>query len=174
MTVFFKSSDRKVIISDIKIIVFTMKIFKNTVTHVVKVRKSCNDFFQADDSSKKLTNEFNFTTTMIPQFDLFPFIFGRNWIRQKDISKLTDLKYILWILQARKSWLIYCQVIVFHFLQWKMLWQGKWAENGPQWLNNVCMHLACTYMLLVYTFYNVKIFLPKKMHKAQVRYDGIF
>ena len=50
----------------------------------------------------------------------------------------------------------------------------KMGWNGPQWLNNACMHLACTYMLLVYTFYNVKIFLPKKMHKAQVRYDGIF
>ena len=48
-------------------------------------------FFQADVSSKKRTNEFDFTT-MIPQGDLFSFgFFGRNWRHQKDISKLTDL-----------------------------------------------------------------------------------
>ena len=130
---------------------------------------SSQRFYQ---KTKKQTKKFDFTAT-IPPFDLFSFCFWKKVKTPKRHFKI-NLKYILWILQARKSWLIYCQVIVFHFLQWKMLWQGKWAENGPQWLNNVCMHLACTYMLLVYTFYNVKIFLPKKMHKAQVRYDGIF
>ena len=28
---------------------------------------------------------------MIPQVDLFSFVFGRNWRHQKDTSKLTDL-----------------------------------------------------------------------------------
>ena len=47
-------------------------------------------FFQADVSSIKRTNEFYFTT-MNPHFDLFSFVFGRNWRHQKDILKLTAL-----------------------------------------------------------------------------------
>ena len=41
---------------------------------MLKVRQSRNDFFQADDSSKKRTDEFDFTT-IIPQVDLFLFVF---------------------------------------------------------------------------------------------------
>ena len=40
----------------------------------IKVRQSRNDFFQANVSSKKQTNEFYFTT-MKPQVDLFWFVF---------------------------------------------------------------------------------------------------
>ena len=50
-----------------------------------------NEELKADVSSKKQTNKFDFTT-MIPQVDLFLFVFsGRNWRHQKDISKKTDL-----------------------------------------------------------------------------------
>ena len=46
---------------------------------------------KANDSSKKWTNEFDFTT-MIPQVNLFLFIFSKKLKRhQKDILKLTDL-----------------------------------------------------------------------------------
>ena len=49
-------------------------------------------FFQADGSSKKWMNEFNFTTT----YDtlgwlVFIRFFRRNWRHLKDISKSTDL-----------------------------------------------------------------------------------
>ena len=40
----------------------------------LKVRQSCIDFFQADVSFKKRMNKFYFTT-MIPQVDLFSFVF---------------------------------------------------------------------------------------------------
>ena len=55
-----------------------------------KGQTKSKQFFQADVSSKKRTNEFYFTT-MKPQVDLFSFVFGGNWRHQKDISKLTDL-----------------------------------------------------------------------------------
>ena len=42
--------------------------------HSLKVRRSRNDFFQTHISSKTRTNEFNFTT-IIPQVDLFSFVF---------------------------------------------------------------------------------------------------
>ena len=42
------------------------------------------------NSSKKQTKKFDLTI-MIPQVDLFLFVFGRIWRHQKDISKLTDL-----------------------------------------------------------------------------------
>ena len=47
-------------------------------------------FFQANVSSKKRTNEFDFTT-MIPKVDLFSFVFLEKIEDTKDISKLTDL-----------------------------------------------------------------------------------
>ena len=34
----------------------------------------------------------NFTTTMVPQVELFLFVFWENWIHQKDISKLTGIE----------------------------------------------------------------------------------
>ena len=40
----------------------------------VKVRQSRNDFFKPRILQKKQTNEFDFTT-MIPQVDLFSFVF---------------------------------------------------------------------------------------------------
>ena len=39
---------------------------------------------------KKQTKQLDFTT-MVPQVELFLFIFWENWRHQKDISKLTDL-----------------------------------------------------------------------------------
>ena len=45
--------------------------------HLLKVRQSRNDFFQADVSSKKQRNEFYFTA-MEPQVDLFSFIIWRK------------------------------------------------------------------------------------------------
>ena len=66
------------------------KVIRNFV--ILKVRQGRNDYFQAADSSKKRKNEIDFTTiTMIPQVDLFSFVFGRNRRHQKTISKLTDL-----------------------------------------------------------------------------------
>ena len=47
-------------------------------------------FWGTSISSKKRTNKFDFTT-MIPQVDLFSFVFWKNWRLQKTISKLTDL-----------------------------------------------------------------------------------
>ena len=41
--------------------------------------------------SQKTNKKFNFTTTMVPQVELFSFYFWENWRHQKDISKLTDL-----------------------------------------------------------------------------------
>ena len=38
----------------------------------------------------QITNIFDFTT-MVPQIDLFSFVFWENWRHQKYISKLTDL-----------------------------------------------------------------------------------
>ena len=53
----------------------------------LKVRKSRNDFFKPKEKGMK---KFYFTT-MKPQVDFFPLLFGGNWRHQKDISKLTDL-----------------------------------------------------------------------------------
>ena len=54
----------------------------------IKVRQSRNDFFQADVSSKKRTNEFDFTT-MKPQIDLFVFL--KKLKTPKRHLKLADL-----------------------------------------------------------------------------------
>ena len=48
------------------------KVIRNFV--ILKVRQGRNDYFQAADSSKKRKNEIDFTT-MIPQVELFPFVF---------------------------------------------------------------------------------------------------
>ena len=37
-----------------------------------------------------MNKKFDFTT-MVPQVELFSFVFWENWRHQKDISKLTDL-----------------------------------------------------------------------------------
>ena len=42
------------------------------------------------NSPKKRTKKFDLTT-MIPQVELFSFVFWKNWRHQKYISKLTDL-----------------------------------------------------------------------------------
>ena len=42
------------------------------------------------NSPKKRTKQFNYTT-MVPQVDLFSFVFWENSRHQKDILKLTDL-----------------------------------------------------------------------------------
>ena len=47
------------------------------------------------NSPKKQMKKFNFTT-MVPQIELFSFVFWENWRHQKDISKLTDLLWHLW------------------------------------------------------------------------------
>ena len=47
-------------------------------------------FLMLSISSKKRTKEFDFTT-MIPQVDLFSFVFGGNRRHQKNILKLSDL-----------------------------------------------------------------------------------
>ena len=44
---------------------------------------------QAVNSSKKQTNEFNFTTTMIPQVDLFSFVFWKKLKTPKKPFKIT-------------------------------------------------------------------------------------
>ena len=46
--------------------------------------------FGVSNSSKKRTKKFDLTT-MIPQVELFLFIFWKNSKHQIDISKLTDL-----------------------------------------------------------------------------------
>ena len=57
------------------------KVIRNFV--ILKVRQGRNDYFQAADSSRKRKNEIDFTT-MIPQVDLFLFVFGRNRRHQKN------------------------------------------------------------------------------------------
>ena len=47
------------------------------------VRKSRNDFFRADVSSKKRMNEFDFNSTMVPQVDLLLFVFWRKLKRPR-------------------------------------------------------------------------------------------
>ena len=42
------------------------------------------------NSPKKRTKKFKITT-VVPQVELFPFVFWKNWRDQKYISKLTDL-----------------------------------------------------------------------------------
>ena len=42
------------------------------------------------NSPKKRTKKFDFTT-MVPQVELFSFVFWENWRHQKEISKLIDL-----------------------------------------------------------------------------------
>ena len=62
-----------------------------SLTHPnLKARQSPNDFFQANVSSKRRTKEFDFTA-MIPQVDLFLFIFLKKLKTPKDISKLTKV-----------------------------------------------------------------------------------
>jgi hypothetical protein len=51
------------------------------------ILKCLFDFF---NSPEKWTKKFDFTT-MVPQVELFSFIFWENWRHQKDISKLIDL-----------------------------------------------------------------------------------
>ena len=53
----------------------------------VVIRSGCNDFFKP---TNERTNEFDFTT-MIPQIDLFSFVFWKKSKTPKNISKLTDL-----------------------------------------------------------------------------------
>ena len=61
-------------------------------------QKYCKDqliskcLFGIFNSPKKQTKKFDFTT-MVPQVELFSFVFWENWRHQKDISKLTDLYY---------------------------------------------------------------------------------
>ena len=58
----------------------------------VKGQTKSKLFFQADVSSKKWTNEFNFTTSLWHlRSTCFRSFFGRNWRQQKDISKSTEL-----------------------------------------------------------------------------------
>ena len=49
----------------------------------LKVRQSRNDFFKPSLLPK--TNEINLTT-MIPQVDLFSFVFGRNWDTKRHVE----------------------------------------------------------------------------------------
>ena len=42
------------------------------------------------NSPKKWTKKFNLST-ILPQVELFSFVFWKNWRHQKDISKLPDL-----------------------------------------------------------------------------------
>ena len=57
---------------------------------MLKVRQCRNELVQADDSSKKRTNKFNFAT-MVPQVNLFSFVFWKKLKTLKNISKSTDL-----------------------------------------------------------------------------------
>ena len=51
---------------------------------ILAVFFSAKGFFMSLISSKKRTKEFDFTT-MIPQVDLFLFVFWKNWRHQKDM-----------------------------------------------------------------------------------------
>ena len=55
-------------------IIFFLNDFK--YRNMSKVRQSRNEF-QGDDSSKKQTNKFDFTA-MIPQVDMFSFVFWKK------------------------------------------------------------------------------------------------
>ena len=56
----------------------------------LKVGKFQKDFLVILNSSKKLTKKFD-PTTMIPQVELFSFVFWKKWGYQKVLLKLTDL-----------------------------------------------------------------------------------
>ena len=65
-------------IADLQSQVFLSKPYKETQAttfwYYVKVRQSQNDLLKLTFLPKKQTNEFNFTT-MIPQVDMFSFVF---------------------------------------------------------------------------------------------------
>ena len=72
--------------------------FKNTVCFcILKGQTKSKWFFQAEVSSKKRTNEFYFTT-MIPQVDLFSFVF---WKKLKTPKRQFEIN---WPLITSRSW----------------------------------------------------------------------
>ena len=62
------------------------------LNNYLKVRQSRNDFFQADVSSKKWTNEFYFTTIK-PQVDLFSFFFFLEEIEDTKKTFINQLTF---------------------------------------------------------------------------------
>ena len=68
-------------------------------------------FWGSSISSKKGTNKFDLTT-MIPQVDLFSYVFWRKSTTPKTISKLTDLQF------SKSS---FC-----HFLSFLIIFRGLW------------------------------------------------
>ena len=61
-------------------------------------------FFGIFNSPKKKMKKNDFTT-MVPQVELFSFIFWENWRHQKDISKLTDLYLVKGL--SFSSWVVW-------------------------------------------------------------------
>ena len=67
---------------------------KNFLSSLCKGQLISKCLFGVFNSPKKQTNKFDFTT-VVPQIELFLFVLWENWSNQKDISKLTDLCYLL-------------------------------------------------------------------------------
>ena len=66
----------------------TILLFLSSYFECTIAQTNSKWFFQADVSSKKQTNKFNFTTCRL----VFVRFFGRKWRHQIDISKLIDLQ----------------------------------------------------------------------------------
>ena len=58
--------------------------------HSTKGQLISKCLFGIFNSTKKRTKK-TYLSTMVPQVELFSFVFSKNWRHQKDISKLTDL-----------------------------------------------------------------------------------
>ena len=78
-------------------------------------------------SSKKRTKEFNFTT-MIPQIDLFSFVFGGNRRHQKTISKLSDLYHKVYGRESDCS-----QIMVDYLSQFAPPLRAFYSCSGVSW-----------------------------------------
>ena len=96
-----------------------MNIFRHflpgsTQSSPAKGQRKSKWFFQADVSYKKRTNEFDFTT-MIPQVDLFSFVF---WKKLKTPKRRFEIN---WPLSS-------------YFLEdielFRPLWTGRWTQRG--------------------------------------------
>jgi hypothetical protein len=65
-------------------------LFASGIIFNLKVRQSCNDFFKLTIVPEQ-TNEFNFTT-MIPQVNLFLFVFGKKSKTPKNCFEMNSFQ----------------------------------------------------------------------------------
>ena len=67
-----------------------MTIDKPTMNYLLKGQLISEEHFSILNPPKKRTKKIDFTI-MIPQVELFSFVFWEDWRHQKDFSNLTDL-----------------------------------------------------------------------------------